>query len=320
MNQPVRKPCFILLLSFLVTGCGGLRPDPVPVPSIQANYPTAEIIACGKRWHGLAICPVVRGQSYITVGINVQGYYGGVLKVDSKNCEIETAMSYTDSQLIPITIPFNAEKNCLLTVTVEPKYPKEGTQDIRIYNFIGWLALPMLQNETDVWEGFTRKVSGNFSSMVRIWVGDIPTVRLVADGCGREDTYDESHNLLEGWLVFDLNKLVPDEMELKTCVMEGFIRNQTFQDILFNIVVSKYDERYTPLPCPSLSFDEDTLIVKASKVVSIIALDGEYEVDYETKFKKFDKTKPHILRLLTVAGRSVLDRWIVAEQKWVCEQ
>ncbi len=312
---------FIILFGILATGCGKkLRPDPVAIPAIEANYPTAEIIACGERWHGLAVCPIVKGQPYSSLGIQIQGYHEGIVTIDSKPCQIEAAFSYTGNVPIPIDIPTIAERNCLLTVTVSPKYPDEESQDIRVYSFIGWLDIRVLENQDDEWEGYVRKVTKNFSSEIRVWIGDVDSVRLVADGCGREESYDQSHDLISGWLVFDLKDIVPPDMPPKTCVIEGFARSTVYKDVNFDILLSKYDERFTVLPLPIIEFNGDKLKIKADKAVSIISMDAEYKIDYKTDFEKFDPNVYHVLRLLTVAGRSVLGEWDVDTKKWAWQQ
>jgi len=296
-----------------IMGCGHLRPDPV-MPSIEANYSTVELLACGQRWSGLGICSVIEGEKYSTINLKIQAFHEGMMTVYSKNCQVDTTLSYSGSQEVPIHIQGAATRNCLVTVTVSPVYPDEPKQDIRVYSQRGHLAIVVLGKDDD-WKGFTRKVTGNFSSSIRLWVGPTASATLVADGCGREESYEAPLKVFNGYAAFDMKDVVPPGILPKTCVLEGYVRSE-YPDVRFNIIMNKYDEKYIPLPIPVVTLDKSTLRVKANKAVSIITLDKEYDIDYETKFKKFNATKPHVLRLITVKGRMLIGEWDVPEQKW----
>lgn len=307
----------LLLISILVMGCGAhLRVDPV-LPAIEANYPTAEILACGMRWHGLGACAITKGNPYTDIDLGVQVYHEGTLVIDSKDCQISTILSYNKTQVIPVHIPGNVDRNCVISVTVSPKFPGETSQDIRIYSFRGHLLIRALEKDDDEWEGHIRKVTNNFSSKIRLWIGHgVTEVRIVADGCGQSQPYDEKHSVIDGWTVMDLMDLVPGGMMPKTCVIEGFARSGVFKDLLFNIMVSKYDSKFIPLAEPSIEMDGDELICTADEAVSIIALNGKFEIDREATFENFNRNVSNTLRLLTVGGRSAIGTWNVADQKW----
>jgi len=307
---------FYLFFIALGTGCGSLRPDPV-LPAIEANYPTAEITACGKRWHGLGVCSIVKGKNYSDLKIGIQVYHAGTLVIDSKDCDVNVTMSYSKTEVIPVHIPGIADRNCIISATVSPKYPDEEKQDIRVYSFRGYLAIRALDSKDDDWEGYVRKVTKSFSSEIKLWVGEeADKVRLVVDGCGREESYDESHTAFSGWITFNLKNILPTGLVPKTCILEGFARTGIFRDLLFNVGVAKYDPKFRTLPKPIIKIDGKKLTVIASKAVSIISLNDQYEVDMEAKFENFRPNGPNILRLLTVAGRSLIGIWNVADQKW----
>lgn len=306
-----------VLIALLASGCGHLRPDPVPISAIDANYPTAEFRACGKHWHGLGLCSVEKGEPYDTVSFKIQGYFKGILAVDSKDCGIEIRREYKDNELISIPIPGDANKNCLLTFTVAPKYPKQDNQNIQVHNFRGHLAIRVLDEPERPWEPRIRKVSGNYSSELRMFYGP-PNggVRLVADGCGRDDPYNEQRMLDDaGYLNFNLVDIMPVLEQPKVCMMEGFIASTHFEDVDFNIFVAKYSSEFTKLPIPDIQINGNEIKVTANDAVSIISIDGEYEIDHEAKFD-FDWKKAHVMRLLTVKGRSVLGFWAPGGQQW----
>jgi len=310
------KSFIAITLSFLVSGCSHLRQDPVPVSAVDANYPTAEFVACGKHWHGLGICSVEKSNPYDDVQFAVQVYYKGVLAIDSKNCGIEIRQEYSESKLISVTIPGNAAKNCLVTMTITPKYPKQDNQNIQVHSFRGHLGIRVLKDPEHQWESRIRKVTGSYASAMRMWYAPLKSVRLVADGCGRDNTYNMIHNLDEtGYLEFDLNDIMPVIEDPKVCMMEGFIHSSQFEDVDFNILVAKYNSEFTRLPIPSVQINGDSIQITADDAVSIISLDNEYEIDFEAKFD-FDRKKAHVMRLLTVKGRSVIGLWVPGGQEW----
>ncbi len=311
-----------LLLILAVTGCGKkLRPDPV-IPAIEANYPTAEIMACGKRWHGLGVCSITKGEPYSDLGIGVQVYHEGTLVIDSKDCDINVSLTYNSTQVIPVHMLGKADRNCVLTMTVSPKYPGEGGQDIRVYSFRGHLIIRALNNSDDEWEGYIRKVTESFSSEIKLWIGDtVSEVRMVMDGCGRKQPYDAKHAVVSGWAVFNLKDIIPAGMIPKTCVLEGFARSGVFKDALFNVAIAKYDSKFVPLPEPIVTINGSKLTCEADEAVSIIALNNKIEIDKKATFGNFDPTSTqNILRLLTVGGRSAIGTWSVDNQKWAWQR
>jgi len=99
------------------------------------------------------------------------------------------------------------------------------------------------------------------------------------------------------------------------CMMEGFINSSAFVDVDFNVLVAKYNAEFTQLPIPVVKINGDKIEIIADDAVSIVSLDNEYEIDYEAKFD-FDRTKPHVIRLLTVKGRSVIGLIEAGGQQW----
>lgn len=312
----IRSICCSLLFLLLATGCGhALRPDPVPISAVEANYPTAEFVACGSTWHGLGVCGVPAGKLYDDVKLSVQVYYKGVLAVDSKNCGISIRQEYASSGLVSIPLPGTARRNCVITMTVTPKYPNQDSQNIQIYSFRGHLALRVLTDQDNGWEQHIRKVTGSYSSQIWLWVGPVGNGRLVAAGCGRDSAYNQVKALQNGWMGFDLNEIMPAIEQPKVCVMEGFVRTSEFTDLDFDILVAKYDSRFTKLPVPRVQVSGGKITITADDAVSIVALDMGYVIDHKAEFK-FDGSRQHVIRILTVKGRSAIGFWYPAEKKW----
>ena len=311
------KQIFIIVLVYFCSGCAGsIVNDPV-LPAIEANYPTAEFHACGEHWLGSGICRVQKGLKYSYINLKVQVYYSGTLSVVSKDCQLDTRLTYEGTQLIPITIPGTAERNCLISITVSPRYPNNDKDPIRVYSFRGYLALRQLDSSKS-WKGFTRKVTGSFSSAMKIWVGGTKPVRFVASGCGKTKPIDTKMELDNGYLKFDLSEIVPKGMLPKTCVVTGFIRSQ-YPDVIFNILVSKYDPRFVPLPIPAVIIERGKVQIISDSAVSVIGLNNKFEVINHGRFK-IDIRNENFIRNLTTGARSVLGIWNVKTQSWRWQQ
>jgi len=72
---------------------------------------------------------------------------------------------------------------------------------------------------------------------------------------------------------------------------------------------------FNQLSTPSVHVGKKKITVTASESVSIISLDNEYKIKQKAKFK-FKHDQSHILRLLTVKGRSVLGLWDINNQRF----
>ena len=306
-----------LAIYLLLVGCAGsVVNDPV-LPAIEANYPTAEFRACEKHWLGSGVCRVENGFKYSDIDLKVQVYYRGTLSVTSRDCQLDVHLTYDGTQLIPITIPGTAERDCLISITVSPIYPNNDNDPIRVYSFRGYLALRQLEPEKN-WKGFVRKVTGDFSSQIKIWVGGTNNIRLVASGCGRDEPVDLDMELTNGYLLFDLDMVIPGGMLPKTCVVTGFVRSG-FPDVLFNVLVSKYDPRFVPLPIPDVKLEGLQIRIISDAAVSVIALNDKFEISNYGRFT-IDIGDENFIRALTTGGRSVLGIWSVADKTWGWQQ
>lgn len=301
----------VLLLVLAVVGCGkgNLRQDPVwPVP-FDAEYPTAEIQACGMVHDlGHALCAVERGQPYNQVKLGVYVYYKGTVKVASRDCDLDEEFTYDQTGVLPINIPGGAGKNCNITVTVQPKFPKEEN-GVKIHSLKGMLFIRVLEKTNKNWKGFAEKIAGkNFSATITMWVGKQDSdVEVNVGGCGSAG-YKAVARPVDGFVEFEVEDVLPADMPLKTCTMEGYVRSKVFKDFLFNVLISKYDERMTPLPIPAVKIDGKKIIITADSAVSVIAVNDKYELSNEVKLDwKADQV--NTVRLLTVSGRSVVGIW-----------
>lgn len=303
----------ITTVLFLIGCSGKLRPDP-SISAIEANYPTLEIDACGKKWHGLAMCGLQKDESYSKINLKIQGYNEGTLRVDSKNCNLDFSINYTNNQSIPIHVPGSINRNCIISFTLSPKFPNEQDTAIQIYSIRGHVAINLI--DVTAWQRGVRKVSGNFSSELSLFSGFGESVVLM-EGCGK--SYKKKFIAdNSGLITIELADAIHFPYDIGTCIIEGFLTSEELEDFSFNIFVAKYDSNFTPLPFPVITRDRK-LNVEGDESVSIINLDDKIVVDRVASFK-FDETLPHTLRLLTVKGRTVIGVWNLNNKIWELQQ
>ena len=212
----------IVLLMIGGLGCTSaqLQPDPVVLSSIEANYPQLEFQACGKNWNGLGVCQVALGAPLALLQVKVQGYFAGSIKVDSKRCNIDTSITYSNSQQILIPLNGNATADCIITMTLEPTYPV-AQPDMKLENFRGSLAI-RIQKKLRPWVGDIRKMTGSWSSNFDVPLSTVDTpARIYAAGCGK--TYDQKYQPDELWAEFNLNDAVALQ-GASSCVLDGFVQ------------------------------------------------------------------------------------------------
>lgn len=319
MKRIVSIICLLVLVS-----CAGLRPDPV-IPAIAVGYPTLEFKACEQTFHGLGICSVEKGNLYDDVSFQVQGYYKGTGRVFSQNCNLDQTFSYIDSEIIKIDLEGEAVKDCLISVTLSPEYPKQNSGEIAVYSLQGHLEIKV-KNQDEMWNGQTRKLTGNWKNKLNIKLGVGDLVRVVIRGCGVR--YDKEHKVKNGIVTIELSEaMLRKEKEL--CILEGVIFDPQYEDYLFTVMVAQYatelpndpkwkDYRFIKLAIPSVKIGKKLEVVATSEV-SVVGLDDKNYIKNEKKFK-FKKDRDHILRIVTVKGRSVIGVWKASEAKWTWEQ
>lgn len=318
----------LAILALALVGCGHntLREDPV-IPAVKANYPTLEFEACGSLWHGVGICYLEAGKNPTSVRFKVQGYYKGTIRIFSAACNLDKTLTYANNELFDVPIPeLEPNRNCLITAVMSPEYPKEARQEVAVYSLKGLLAI-RIQSGEEVWTGAARKLSGQWRSQIDLEIGAYSQARLAIRGCGV--AYDQNRPIEQGRLHFELSEAVL-RVSRGECIADGVALIPRVVDHTLTVLVAQYatslpgdpewgDYGFSPLAIPVVSLDGSSLKVEATDYVSILSLNGEYEMDYKASFK-FDRTKRNILRAITVKGRSVLGVWNPEKQEWTWMQ
>lgn len=103
------------------------------------------------------------------------------------------------------------------------------------------------------------------------------------------------------------------------CILEGLVVNPEFKNLQFSVVIAQYSTLFAPLPFPTVKVVGKELQVIGDASTGVIALNESYAMGREAKFS-FDATKPHVLRLLTAKGRSVLGEYSPSNKSWRWQQ
>lgn len=307
------------MLSIWTAACGGptIRPDPV----LPANYPTAEFSACGTRWHGLGECLIKKGQPLDSLDLSITGYAQGSILVTSEKCDIYDLFRYSAWGDVVYPLGGSASESCLLTFVVLPEYPGEAKAGVPIRSFRGSLWVRVAEDDTEVQMFATKLREGQDATiavktpraMLQEFRHGDNAVSVKFWGCGT--TFSERLPVVDGQVTVAFSKLFPDLKPTSTrCVLSGRIDESP--RIYITWMVWQFGEKYVPLSEPAVSFSDDTLIVDADPDASVIMLDTNVKYNTKVKFKKFDRKLPHMLRVLTTGGRSVVGEWDGKEFQW----
>lgn len=292
-----------LLVAFLwLTACASqLKPDPVP-GALDSGYPTAEILACGQRAVGLAICTIEQGDPLESLNIGVQGYYKGVVRIDSEACSIHTSYRYDNSRVVKAPLAGPAATECAIDFVVSPEYPREDNSGLVIESIKGRVWIRIVPPGSPHF-GRNTKIPQAVNAFLDIPYSDPNPVRVVFRGCST--TFDRTVQPSGGKIRIALHDL-RNMFRVENCIFEGAVLGPRPLRVTWQ--VWSYSSNFTPLSIPATRISNGKLYIKAEQAVSIIALDNKYQVSNETTFD-FDPRRPHILRMATVGGRIMIGEW-----------
>lgn len=299
------KTLLLLLPLIFAIGCAGkLRPD-TTMPAAKANYPTAEIHACGQKFVGIGICPIVRG-SAITVGI--QGYYSGAIRIDSERCHIATSQRYSNSGEVRQTLV--PTESCVVDVVVSPEYPDEAKSGLAIGSLKGRLYIKMLEPGNS-YQTMVSKIPLGTSQTFAIRTSEFADSRVIFRGCDTQ--FDRTIAPINGVITIGADELIAAKDPI-SCIFEGVV----FGNAVYRLGWQAwwYDAAFNPLPIPDIAVNGNKIKIVGDAGVSVIALNQKYVINKEATFTNFNPAKPNILRLLTVGGRLALGQWNGREFIW----
>jgi len=302
----------ITLLALLLVACGAqVRPDPSPINAIDANYPTLEMYACNKTWHGVGICRVKPGQNFQLI---IQGYFTGTIRIASPNCNIAQTVSYKDSQKIKVNVPGNSG-NCVIVATMSPRFPN-GDNGVEVSSLRGYFAIrrDSLPNQ---WVGRAVKLPLPGYGNLRLPVGPITGGNTILNGCGRD--YNEPNSISGKVLTVPFRGFVNSGGTTGACVADGAVFSPEYQALLVNVLVVSYSSNLNPLAIPLVDIADGEITVTADPAVSAVAVDNIFKVATRGVFP-FDPKINHVVRAITAKGRSVIGLWVASEQEFIWQQ
>lgn len=302
--------CILLLSPSCVTA---LRPDPSP-PAVDANFPTAEFWAQDRLFHGLGEVSLTRGQPLSAAALKVQGYYKGVIRVDSDGCKIAQSWNYVKHELKTVELHGVAETSCLVDIIVMPTYPGEDGGGERVFEYKGQLFIKVLDDNKDWYGAHTAVKAGNDAGLAIPMGAEVGPNRVVFRGC--DINFDRFYPVEKGVINVKLSELGKSVAQ-RRCVVEGFVQlgNGNVKRVSWHVWT--YGIEFAPLPLPSIEVDGDHIVVSSDPPVSAISMDDEYQPGPEAKFR-FDDKITHVLRLLTTKGRSTVCQYFPS-RGWGCQ-
>lgn len=258
------------------------------------------------------MCRIAPEQSYGDLKISVQGYYQGVVQIESDACGVSIVRRYENNELVSVPTPPRAQTNCLFTFQVFPDYPNNS--GVVVSGFRGHLWVRMLPKD-QAWVPHVLKKKGYWTHNLSFFSGGVGPVQVTALGCGND--YFRPLPLTNGYLKFPVHEAVNPVMA--RCILEGLIVNPEYKNLQFSIIIAQYSTLFAPLPLPVVKVVGKELQVTGDASTGVIALDEFYSMGKDAKFS-FDPTKTHVLRLLTAKGRSVLGEYNPSSKSWRWQQ
>lgn len=298
----------ILLFFFIILlGCAGkLRPDPIPVSAIDANYPTAEIVAEGQRFNGLGILYVKPGTAMSTLGIYLQGYYKGTFTIDSSKCKIHDKFRYDGFTLHKISLTGTFKESCFLDIVASHEWPKESSSGIEISAVKGRIWLVSKKALTKVSKSHEFETTG-----IEIPVSG-ESARVVFRGCS--STFDKRIEAFDHIVTALLDDVIEITGHARCGLVGAAVDNTTKTAIYWMAWI--YNVAFEALPVPVIARGKRKIDIEADPGVSIISLGNTFEISNKASFK-MDWSKPYVLRLITVKGRLLIGEWNPSKEEWL---
>jgi hypothetical protein len=304
-------------VSLLVTGHGCATPvslDPSP-PAAASNYPTAEFWAQGKLFHGLGEVALKKGQSLSDIDLKVQGYFEGTIRVDSSFCHLRKSASYSGMELVAFPLTGTASESCVVDIVVTTVYPQLYDSTTLVYEMKGQLLVKVIPDQKPFFLASSKVQDRTDTNLFVPVEATMGSVQALFKGCGV--SYVDSVPVNDGDAMISARSL-SGPAPLDRCVYEGFLEGLGgVKRVSWAVWI--YAKEFAPLPLPRLDFNGDTLRIDGDASVAAIVFDKSYKFGSKASFK-LNQDEDHMLRLLTVKGRSVVCQWVQGKGEWVCRQ
>lgn len=287
------------LVSGLVFSLMGCRPSLVPDSnsySIFSNYPTAEVIACGKRMN-VGSCAAVIGTPLNDINLQIQGYFDGTARIYSEECQLDYTVRFNQSRLFKVPLPGKVKNSCVIAIAITPEFPEERESGIIIGALEAFIRVRAIESEARYFSFVSKIPSESNDKIEFVSEGG----RLIIRGCDAQ--IDKKINA--GVTTIELKDF--PERNVSRCIYEGAVIGSQ-SNILFSWLVWKYEKNYVTAATPVVEEDGNDIIVSADPATFVLTFDDIKSDGSQASFD-FDKTKPHILRAITVSGRNVIGEY-----------
>jgi hypothetical protein len=316
MMHLIQRLCLVALLLFSGQSCA-THPhsfDPSPRAS-ESGYPTAEFVAQGKLFHGLGEIAIREGEPLSSIGLEVQGYFEGTIRVSSSACHVRKVYNYLGFERPSFTFEGRAYENCVLDITVSVVFPRPSFASPIVFEMKGKLLVKVVSDYRPYFIASSKIPERGQTSIFVPTDSRRGSVLAFLKGCSCE--FIDTLPVVDGGVIINASSL-DDRKDVGSCLYEGYIKTHSvFKRITWLILV--YARDFLPLPLPSIQTFGGTVRVDADSAVSAIILDGDFQLASRAVFQ-IDPDEEHTLRLLTVKGRSIVCQWTPQTSEWTCRQ
>jgi hypothetical protein len=246
---------------------------------------------------GLKTCAIERGRPLSELGVRVQGYGSGAVRVTSDSCEVDYPARYTGSAEVAVPLEGAARDHCMLAVVVTPEFPGERDSSLVIGALKAFVWVHVV-DQGEAWQGFEDRLPTGSTTSIALEAR--PGDHIMVRGCGAKLDRTASEQGVERVKLSEL----PDP-GVKLCAYEGAVLAQGAPPRFFSWLVARHRKDYVEPETPAFELEGDKLTLGGAGYVSVLALDANFQVSGGRQFK-MDPAKPHVVRALSISGRNVL--------------
>lgn len=278
-----------------------IKDDPSP-DAVSVNALTADFFACGKHFQGQGACFLPPDYPYNSIDLRLPVIYKGSYRVVSEDLGIDIFERYDSSGIVRINLPLESDDDpVLLSIAINPEYPREENQDVVIYGMRAVLWVVPYQ-ATESWSYALSQKGQSVGASITINTKDKHTVYV--ESCNGESYLVTPTGDKTTVRTSDLLQLRPHcaysvatlgENEDKVSLVAWLVN-------LFDDSVHEDGSVYSELPNPSVYAKGKWLYAMGSDSVALVVLDTRHVIGSGARFT-WDPKKPHALRFYTVKGR-----------------
>lgn len=290
----------LLIVCVIFLGCGGakIRPDQ-SIPSISANYPSAEFYACGKRHVGIGTCMVNEGDEFSDLGFLIQGFYKGRIRVRSQTLPADVSLVYEGSRRINPGLAGPVMKDLVVQFVINPELPNEDRNDIEIHGAMGFLYVKA-KKPGEEWDQVVTRTPTRTNAVRYFDTTLAEEVYVEAAECGVSKRFNVAGIDQFELLLSDL----VDTASRGRCAFQIAVLGPAQRELI-SWVSFRYLNEYRALSEPAVEIDGDEIEIHGEEGVTVVAVDDKYKIDKEADFD-WDPSTCHVIRLATVKGRLIV--------------